>query len=231
MKLASSWKVMLAPRTSCLGVARTLTESLNSLCVLKSAQYQTLSWILTSLDHFKDNRDNAGIVIKVTLDSSCSMDSSRSVGNVMIKQNSACSRMMLLLTLLNLLWHGYGKSLGSVSAAAKLKWNRHLSSPELKPSRFPSMGGTLKDNIYQVNSSTIAALVGCPRGAMVKAMDCGIVVSEFVLQSCYYVHFRANTLGKGMNPLILPAMGQIAHYCSSRRMALALNNLQRLIYH
>ena len=44
---------------------------------------------------------------------------------------------------------------------------------------------------------------------MVKAMDCGIVVSEFVLQSCYYVHFRANTLGKGMNPLILPAMGKI----------------------
>ena len=40
---------------------------------------------------------------------------------------------------------------------------------------------------------------GCPRGEMVKAMDSGIVVSEFVLQSCYYVHFRANTLGKGMN--------------------------------
>ena len=48
---------------------------------------------------------------------------------------------------------------------------------------------------------------GCPRGVMVKAMDCGIVVSEFVLQSRYYVHFRANTLGKGMNPLILPATG------------------------
>ena len=46
-----------------------------------------------------------------------------------------------------------------------------------------------------------------PRGVMVKAMDCGIVVSEFVLQSRYYVHFRANTLGKGMNPLILLAMG------------------------
>ena len=45
---------------------------------------------------------------------------------------------------------------------------------------------------------------GCPRGVMVKAMNCGIVVREFVLQSCYYVHFRANTLGKGMNPLILP---------------------------
>ena len=45
-----------------------------------------------------------------------------------------------------------------------------------------------------------------PRGVMVKAMDCGIVVSEFVLQSRYYVHFRANTLGNGMNPLILPAI-------------------------
>ena len=50
---------------------------------------------------------------------------------------------------------------------------------------------------------------GCPRGVMVKAMNCGIIVREFVLQSRYYVHFRANTLGKGMNPLILPpAMGK-----------------------
>ena len=48
---------------------------------------------------------------------------------------------------------------------------------------------------------------GCPRGVMVKAMDCRIVVREFVLQSRYYVRFRANTLGKGMNPLILTAMG------------------------
>ena len=28
---------------------------------------------------------------------------------------------------------------------------------------------------------------GCPRGVMVKAMDCGIVVREFVLHSRYYV--------------------------------------------
>ena len=48
---------------------------------------------------------------------------------------------------------------------------------------------------------------GSPRGLMVKAMDCGIVVSKFVLQSRYYIHFQANTLGKGMNPLILPCMG------------------------
>ena len=59
-----------------------------------------------------------------------------------------------------------------------------------------------------VNSCYVCRyLRGFPRGVMVKAMDCEIVVREFVLQSCYYVHFRANTLGKGMNPLILPAMG------------------------
>ena len=49
--------------------------------------------------------------------------------------------------------------------------------------------------------------MGCSRGVMVKAMDCGIVVCEFVLQSRYYVHFRTNTLRKGMNPHTLPAMG------------------------
>ena len=47
----------------------------------------------------------------------------------------------------------------------------------------------------------------CPRGVMVKAMDCGIVVREFVRESRYYVHFRANTHGKGMNLFIIPAMG------------------------
>ena len=48
---------------------------------------------------------------------------------------------------------------------------------------------------------------GCPCGVMVKAMDFGIVVSKFELQSHYYIPFRVNTLGKGMNPLILPTMG------------------------
>ena len=42
---------------------------------------------------------------------------------------------------------------------------------------------------------------------MVKAMDCGIVVSEFELQWRYNFHIQANTLGKGMNLLNLPAMG------------------------
>ena len=39
---------------------------------------------------------------------------------------------------------------------------------------------------------------------MVKAMDCGIVGSEFVFQSRYYIHFQAIILGKGMNPFTLP---------------------------
>ena len=47
----------------------------------------------------------------------------------------------------------------------------------------------------------------CLCGVIVKAMDCGIEVSEFLHQSRCYVHFRVNTLGKGMNPLILPTLG------------------------
>ena len=47
------------------------------------------------------------------------------------------------------------------------------------------------------------------RGVMVKALDYGIVVREFEFQSRYYVHFRTNTLGKAINPLILQAMDWI----------------------
>ena len=42
---------------------------------------------------------------------------------------------------------------------------------------------------------------------MVNVIDYEIVVSEFELQSRYYVRFWTNIIGKGMNPLILPAMG------------------------
>ena len=45
-----------------------------------------------------------------------------------------------------------------------------------------------------------------PHGVMVKVMDCRIVVSEFEVQLCYYIHFQINTLQKGTNSLILPAM-------------------------
>ena len=36
--------------------------------------------------------------------------------------------------------------------------------------------------------------------------DNDIVVTEFKLQSRYYVHFRTNTLGKGMNVFISSAL-------------------------
>ena len=45
---------------------------------------------------------------------------------------------------------------------------------------------------------------GVLRGVMIKETGCG---SEFELQSHYDFHFQTNTLGKGMNTLILPAMG------------------------
>ena len=39
-----------------------------------------------------------------------------------------------------------------------------------------------------------------PCGVVVIVLDCDFVVIEFELQSRYYVHFRTNALGKGMNP-------------------------------
>ena len=49
--------------------------------------------------------------------------------------------------------------------------------------------------------------VGSPCGIMGKVLDCGLEVSEFKLQLCYYVHFQPNTFGDGNNPLILPGTG------------------------
>ena len=45
-----------------------------------------------------------------------------------------------------------------------------------------------------------------PHGVMAYVRDYSFEVSEFEHQSSYYVHFRTNTLGKGMNSLIPPAM-------------------------
>ena len=45
-----------------------------------------------------------------------------------------------------------------------------------------------------------------PRGVVANVFNCHIVVSKFELQSRYYAHFRTNTLEKGINPLIPPAI-------------------------
>ena len=42
---------------------------------------------------------------------------------------------------------------------------------------------------------------------MANVLNCDIVVNEFKFQSRYYIYFLTNTLGKGMNPFIHPAMG------------------------
>ena len=44
---------------------------------------------------------------------------------------------------------------------------------------------------------------------MVKELDFEIVLRKFELQPRSYVHFRTNTIGKGMKPLILLSMGKI----------------------
>ena len=56
-------------------------------------------------------------------------------------------------------------------------------------------------------SVTLKVRGGRPRGLMVKAIGCGIVVSEFVHLSRYYVHFRTNTLGKVIEPPYPPRSG------------------------
>ena len=45
------------------------------------------------------------------------------------------------------------------------------------------------------------------RVAMANMLHCNIGGDEFKTKSCYYLHFQTNTLGKGMKPLILLAMG------------------------
>ena len=45
---------------------------------------------------------------------------------------------------------------------------------------------------------------------MAKVLEYNHKVSEFELRLRYYVHFRTNTLVKGMFPLISVAMGKIA---------------------
>ena len=48
----------------------------------------------------------------------------------------------------------------------------------------------------------LIALREVPMALWLTILDCNIIVSEFEMQSCYYIHFLTNILGKGMRPLI-----------------------------
>ena len=52
---------------------------------------------------------------------------------------------------------------------------------------------------------------GSSRRLMAKVLNCSIIVSEFKLQLCYYVHFHINTLRKGMNPPPLLPLTNTVH--------------------
>ena len=59
---------------------------------------------------------------------------------------------------------------------------------------------------YGQISTEITNYIPPVQDIIVKAMDCGIMINKFEVESRYYIHFGTNTLGKGMNPLILLAM-------------------------
>ena len=61
--------------------------------------------------------------------------------------------------------------------------------------------------VYLVSKIINVLLKKVLGSVMAKEFNCSLEVSEFELKSLYYVHFRTDNLGKGMNLLSLPAMG------------------------
>ena len=59
---------------------------------------------------------------------------------------------------------------------------------------------TEKEETYSVSRKSL-------RDVVANVLDCNIIITEFELRSLYYVHFRTNTLAKGMDPFTLPTYG------------------------
>ena len=51
---------------------------------------------------------------------------------------------------------------------------------------YDYLGSSVQVNLFLIHMKDSC---GCPRGVLVKTLDCSIVVSEFVFQSRYSVHF------------------------------------------
>ena len=52
----------------------------------------------------------------------------------------------------------------------------------------------------------VTNFMGNPHDVVANGLDGNVEEKEFELQSQYYVHFRPNTHGKEMNPLIFPVL-------------------------
>ena len=63
---------------------------------------------------------------------------------------------------------------------------------------------------------------------MVKSLACGIGVSEFELQSRYYVHFRTNTLKKGMDPLSSHLWVKEYRCCEKKKDGFGIKQLENV---
>ena len=61
----------------------------------------------------------------------------------------------------------------------------------------------------------------CSLDIVANVLHCGIIVSDFILQLFYYVHFQTNTLEKDMNSL------SILYYWLNLTIAV----LQRYFWH
>ena len=59
------------------------------------------------------------------------------------------------------------------------------------------------DNLLTFSTSdlSIKLSISSRHTIVVNVLECDIIVSKFELQSCYYIHFWTNTLGKGMNTI------------------------------
>ena len=65
-----------------------------------------------------------------------------------------------------------------------------------------------REMVKVINLIRIFWWKGRRHSVMANVLDFNIVVSEFELQWHYYIHFRTNTLGKGMNSLIPQLWGK-----------------------
>ena len=63
-----------------------------------------------------------------------------------------------------------------------------------------------------------------PSSVVAYVLYCDTIVSEFELRMRYEVYFLTYTYGKGMS-FLTPIIGKLYHNCSSKKKALALNNL------